>query len=211
MSQNRLPPSTYYEACLIRLRSPTQKGGTLIAEEVTDHATHERCICDSYRRGTFCARCGGQRLHVHDYRERVLRAELGKPVITIVRLVCVACEAIWQILPLFLARHLWRTWKVVHRVLMPDPKTSSASEGQPWPEVPPRTVRRWRQRWLRPALALAQLLATSGPAWAGLAIRLPMDATCAHLVATFAAGYRGEPLAGLAALMYRLQPKFRLM
>jgi hypothetical protein len=213
MSQNRLPPSPYYEACLIRLRSSTQKGGTIIAEEVTDRATHERCICDpdSYRRGTFCARCGGRRLHVHDYRERVLRAELGKPVITIVRLVCVACEAIWQILPLFVARHLWRTWKVVHRVLMPDPKTSSARQGQPWPKVPARTGRRWRQRWLRPALALAQILATSGPAWAGLAIGLPVDATCAHLVAAYAADQVGEPLAGLAALIYRLQPKVRLM
>jgi hypothetical protein len=212
MSQNRLPPSQYYEACLIRLRSPIQKGGTLIAEEVTDHATHERCIYDpdGYRRGTFCARCGGRRLHVHDYRERVLRAELGKPVITSVRLVCVACEAIWQVLPLFVARHLWRTWEVVRRVLMPAAKTSSASEGQPWPKVPPRTVRRWRQRWLRPALALAQILAISG-VWAGLATGLPVDATCADLVVAYAADQVGEPLPGLAALIYRLQPKVRLM
>lgn len=213
MSQNRLPPSpSYYEDCLIRLRSPTQKGGTLIAEEVTDHATHERCICDpdGYRRGIFCARCGGRRLHVHDYRERVLRAEPGKPVITIVRLVCVACEAIWQILPLFVARQLWRTWEVVHRVLMPDPK-SCASERQPWPKVPPRTVWRWRQRWLRPALALTRILASSGPAWAALAIRLPVDATCGDLAATYAADQVGEPLGGLAALIYRLQPKVRLM
>jgi Domain of unknown function (DUF6431) len=213
MSQNRLPPPQYYEACLVRLRSPTQKGGTLIAEEVTDHATHERCLCDpdGYRRRAFCARCGGRRMHVHDYRERVLRAELGKPVTTIVRLLCVACEAIWQILPLFLARHLWRTWTVVRRALMPDPKPSSASERQPWPKVPARTVRRWRQRWLRPALALAQILATFGPAWAALAIRLPVDATCADLVAAYAADQVGEPLAGLAALINRLQPKVRLM
>ncbi len=45
MSQNRLPPPES-EACLFRLRSSTQKGGTLIAEDVTDHATHERRICD---------------------------------------------------------------------------------------------------------------------------------------------------------------------
>ena len=213
MSQNQLPPSQYYEACLVRLRSPTQKGGTIIAEEVTDHAAHERCICDpnGYRQRIFCLRCRGRRLHVHDYRERVQRAEPGKPVITIVRLICVACEAIWQILPLFVARHLWRTWTVVRRALMPDPRTSSASERRPWPKVPPRTVRRWRQRWLRPALALAQILATSGPAWAALANRLPVAATCANLVAEFAAGQVGEPLAGLAALLYRLQPKVRLM
>jgi hypothetical protein len=212
MSQNRLPPPHYYyEACLIRLRSSTQKGGTLIAEEVTDHAAHERCICDpnGYRQ-RFCPRCRGRRLHVHDYRERVLRTELGKPVITIVRLLCVACEAIWQILPLFVARHLWRTWEVVRRVLMPDPKTSSASEGEPRPKVPPRTVRRWRQRWLRPALALAQVLATSGP-WEALAIRLPVDATCGDLVAAYATVQVGEALSSLAALIYRLQPKVRLL
>ena len=212
MSQNRLPPPHYYyEACLIRLRSSTQKGGTLIAEEVTDHATHERSICDpnGYRQ-RFCPRCREPRLHMHDYRGRVLRTEPGKPVITIVRLICVACEAIWQILPLFVARHLWRTWEVVRRVLMPDPKTSSASEGEPWPKVPPRTVRRWRQRWLRPALALAQILATSGP-WEALAIRVPVDATCGDLVAAYAAAQVGEPLSSLAALIDRLQPKFRLM
>ncbi|PYT72374.1 MAG: hypothetical protein DMG39_10140 [Acidobacteria bacterium] len=80
MSQNRLPPPES-EACLFRLRSSTQKGGTLIAEEVTDHAAHERRICDpdGYR-PAFCPRCGERRLHVHDYRERVLRAEPGKPV-----------------------------------------------------------------------------------------------------------------------------------
>lgn len=210
MSQNQLTPPPYYEACLVRLRSPTQKGGTIIAEEVTDQATHERCLCNPHDYWPpFCPRCRGRRWHVHEYRERVLRAELGQPVITIVRLICVACEAIWQILPLFLARHLWRTWEVVRRVLLPDCKTSPASKGLPWPKVPPRTVRRWRQRWLRPALALAQILATSG--WAALAMRLPVTATCANLVAEFAAGQVGDPLAGLAALIYRLQPKVRLM
>jgi hypothetical protein len=102
MSQNQLPPPEY-EACLFRLRSSTQKGGTLIAEDVTDHATHERRISDpdGYRL-PFCPRCGKGPLHVHDYRERVLRAELRKPVAPIVRLICVSCEAIWQILPLYI-------------------------------------------------------------------------------------------------------------
>jgi hypothetical protein len=212
MNQNRLPPPQY-EACLVRVRSSTQKGGTLIAEEVTDHATHGRRICDpdGYR-PAFCPRCGGRRLYVHDYRERALRAEPGKPVTRIVRLVCVSCEAIWQILPLFIARHLWRTWNVVRHTLMPDHKTSSPSEPQHWPKVPLRTVRRWRQRWLRPALTLVQILAASGQAaWAALATRLPVDATCADLVATYAHEHVGQPLAGLAALVYRLQPKVRLL
>jgi hypothetical protein len=212
MSQNRLPPPES-EACLFRLRSSTQKGDTLIAEDVTDHAAHERRICDpdGYR-PAFCPCCGERRLHVHDYRERVLRAEPGKPVAMIVRLLCVACGAIWQILPLFIARHLWRTWNVVRHTLMPHHEASSPSEPQHWPKVPRRTVRRWRARWLRPALALAQILAASGKAaWAALATQLPPDATCADLVAAYAREHFSQPLAGLAALVYRLQPKVRLM
>jgi hypothetical protein len=212
MSQNRLPPPEF-EACLFRLRSSTQKGGTVIAEDVPDHATHEQRVCDHSYRLPFCPRCGWLVLHVHDYRERGLRAEPGKPVARIVRFECVSCEAIWQILPLFIARHLWRTWNVVRHALM-DGKASSPSEPQHWPKVPPRTVRRWRARWLRPALALAQILAASGQAaWAALATHLPTDtdATCADLVVAYAREQVSQPLAGLAALVYRLQPKVRLM
>jgi hypothetical protein len=77
MSRDRLPPP-HQEACLVRLRSSSQKGGTIIAEDVTDRATHERRVCDpdGYR-PPFCPNCGGRTLHVHDYRERVLRAEPG--------------------------------------------------------------------------------------------------------------------------------------
>jgi hypothetical protein len=210
MSQNRLPPPES-EACLFQLRSSTQKGGTLIAEEVIDHHMHERRICDpdGYRPPS-CPRCGELRLHVHDYRERVLRAEAGKPVTMIVRLMCVSCKAIWQILPRFIARHLWRTWNVVTHTLMPE--AGPPSELQHWPKVPLRTVRRWRARWLRPALALAQILAASGKAaWATLATELPTDATCADLVFAYAREHVGQPLAALAALLYRLQPKVRLM
>jgi hypothetical protein len=44
-----LPPEE--EDCLFRLRSSTQKGGTLICEEVTDLAEHEKRIYsrDGYR------------------------------------------------------------------------------------------------------------------------------------------------------------------
>jgi len=91
MSQNRLPPPGS-EACLVRLRPSSQKGGTLIAEDVTDRATHDRRICnpDGYR-PPFCPSCGEMRLHVHDYRERMLLAEPDTPVATIVRHECVAC------------------------------------------------------------------------------------------------------------------------
>jgi hypothetical protein len=213
MSQDQLTPPGL-EACLFRLRPSTQKGGTLIAEDVTDRTTHERRLWDpdGYRPAV-CPKCGASRLHVHDYRERVLRAQPGTPVVIIVRHKCVACGAIWQILPCFLARHLWRTWEVVAHALKLDhgPPTPGPPEG--WPKVPRRTVQRWRARWLRPVLALAQILAASGQAaWAALAGRLRPDATCADLVAAYADQDPGpHPLAAVAALLYRLQPKVRLM
>ncbi|SRR6266849_5497070 len=213
MSQDRLPPPDP-EACLVRLRPSTQKGGTIIAEDVTERATHERRICDpdGYR-PPFCPACGERHLHVHDYRERVLRAEPDTPVGTIVRHACVACRAIWQVLPAFIARHLWRTWRVVAHTLTPDAGRPAAAEAPRWPKVPGRTARRWRARWRRPARVLRHILAASGAAaWAELAGRVRPDATCGDLVAAYAAAAPpGQPVAALAALVYRLQPKVRLM
>ena len=67
MSRHRLPP-VEREACLVRLRSSSQKGGTIIVEDVTELATHDRRICDpdGYR-PPFCPNCGEETLHVHDY------------------------------------------------------------------------------------------------------------------------------------------------
>ena len=113
--------------CLVRLRPSSQKGGTILAEDVTDLATHDRRICDpdGYR-PPFCPSCGARRLHVHDYRERVLRAEPLEPVARVVRHECVGCAAVWQVLPAFIARHLWRSWQVVERVLTDSRPTASA-------------------------------------------------------------------------------------
>jgi len=214
MSQDRLPPPDH-EACLVRLRPSSQKGGTIIAEDVTDRATHERRICnpDGYR-PAFCPNCGDTTLHVHDYRERVLRAEPGAPVARVVRHACVGCEAIWQILPAFIARCLWRTWRVIEHTLTGAGPPPAARETR-WPPVPARTQRRWQARWLRPAQELAQVLATSGEAtWAALTTALAPAARCAELVAAYAhasATPAGQPLASVAALVYRLQPRVRLM
>jgi len=214
MSQNRLPPPDP-EACLVRLRRSTQKGGTLIAEDVTDWATHERRICDpdGYR-PPWCPTCGGRDLHVHDYRERVLRAEPETPVATIVRHACVTCQAIWQVLPALIARHLWRTWRTVAHTLVPD-AAEAPTDPPRWPKVPPRTTRRWHARWQRPAHALIQTLTSSGAAaWARLASLLPAGATCRDVVLAYARqhGARvGLAVTALAALIYRLQPRIRLM
>ena len=215
MSQDRLPPPEQ-EACLVRLRPSSQKGGTIVAEDVADLATHERRLCDpAGYRPRFCPRCGGTILHVHDYRERVLRAEPGKPRASVVRHECVSCEAIWQILPIFLARHLWRTWRVVEHAMTGGSATVEDGGSGRWPAVPERTRRRWRARWVRPARFVVQVLATSGEAaWAALVRPLAEAATCAELVAAYAAATTtaaGHLLAAVAALLYRLQPSVRLM
>jgi hypothetical protein len=204
------------EACLVRLRSSSQKGGTIIAEDVTDLETHERRLCDpdGYRPRS-CPRCGGSTLHVHDYRWRVLRADPSGPVTSILRYVCVGCAAIWQTLPAFIARHLWRGWRVVGHALTGAEPARVGGEVRRWPAVPGRTVRRWRQRWLRPARFLAQVLAACGePMWAALAGVLTAGATCADLVAAYADATMtaaGHVLASVAALLYRLLPKVRLL
>jgi hypothetical protein len=132
----------------------------------------------------------------------------------VVRHECVGCDAIWQILPAFIARHLWRSWRVVERVLTVSGPTAQA-ETRRWPAVPERTRRRWRARWFRPAQYLVQVLATCGePAWSALVGTLTAKATCAELVGAYAdaqATVAGQRLAAVAALVYRLQPKVRLV
>jgi hypothetical protein len=199
----------------VRLRPSTQKGGTLIAEDVTEWATHDRRICDpdGYRPPT-CPTCGGSPLHIHDYRERVLRAEPTMPVARIVRLACVPCGAIWQVLPAFIARHLWRTWPTVAHMLVPD-AASAPTVSPPWPKVPVRTVCRWRARWQRPAHALVQIMTASGAAvWAALVSLLAPDATCCDVVLMYArqdGSCLSRAVAAVAALINRLQPRVRLM
>jgi len=215
MSQDRLPPPEH-EACLSRLRPSSQKGGTIIAEDVTERCEHERRICnpDAYR-PRFCPNCGGTRLHVHDYRRRVLRAEPAEPIAKVVRHECVGCTAIWQVLPAFVARHLWRTWSVVEHTLTGAGRPPVTAGTRRWPSVPKRTRRRWCARWLRPAHLLAQILAACGDgAWADLTSAMAPPATCADFVTAYAdaqATPAGQLLAAVAALIYRLQPMVRLM
>jgi len=73
VSQDRLPPPEG-EACLVRLRPSSQKGGTIVAEDVTELATHEVRLSDpdGYR-PAFCPGCRGTTLHIHDYREKAGR------------------------------------------------------------------------------------------------------------------------------------------
>jgi hypothetical protein len=210
-----LPPPEP-ESCLITSRVSRFKGGTLIAEDVGDLATHSRRICDpdGYRPDS-CPRCHGEVLHVHCYPERHPRGEMGMPpVIRIVQYVCAhdGCRATWRILPLFLARHLWRVWRTVERAVAPQQDMPTPAQHLPIPE---RTRSRWRDRLRASARVLVALLAVSGAgALEALAMQVGLDGTRAELVDASipvigAAG--GARLASLAALVHRLERGLRLV
>jgi len=217
MSHDRLPPPDP-EGCLVHRCPSSQKGGTLVAEDVSDRKTHERRLRDpdGYRPER-CPRCGHPVLHVHDYRERKLYAEPGEPddtgksVAKVVVHQCAAepCRATWRILPLYIARHLWRSWPVVETETLGLPRKADA------PRVPERTARRWRSRLRSAARQLVQALATSGSAiLTTLAQKLGLDGTRGDLVVGYAAAVHvgaGERLASPAALVHRLCPGVRLM
>ncbi len=193
------PPPKYLE----QPYASSQKGGTLIAEDVIDLETHERRLCDpdGYR-PSCCPRCGHGVLHVHDYRSRVLLADLEKAAITVVRYRCVGadCGARWLALPLLLARHLWRRWEVVQTTML-------GRRPVKWPAVPARTGRRWRARWRMAGRRLTQVLAASGsPALEAAAQRLGLWATRRDVVLAL-----GLTLSCAAALVHRLAPGVRLM
>lgn len=201
-------------SCLITSRVSRYRGGTLIAEDVGDLAGHARRICnpDEYRPAA-CPRCDGEVLHVHCYPERHPRGEAGMPpVVRVVQYICAAegCRATWRILPLFLARHLWRAWRTVERAVRgADMGASSAS-----PAIPERTRARWRERLASSARALVVLLAVSGGAeLEGLAMDVGLDGTRAKLVEVYAAAAVGgaAALAPLAGLVHRLERGLRLM
>jgi ribosomal protein S27AE len=193
----------------------SQKGGTLIAEDVTDRATHDLRLRspDGYR-PSWCPRCGHGVLHVHDYPERKLFAEPADPerpaaVVRVVRHECASCGATWRTLPAFLARHLWRSWAVVEAVTVGGPPPADQ------PEVPERTQRRWAARLGSAAALLVQMLATSAQAvLEKVASAVGLLATREELVIAHEAhtgAARGWRLATLAALVHRLLPGVRLM
>jgi hypothetical protein len=205
------PPAA--EVCLVTARS-ANKGGTRIAEDVGDVATHLRRLAQhgGYRPDR-CPRCLCTTLHVHSYPTRLLRADGGDtPVVRVVQYICTRadCGATWRILPLFLARHLSRTWRTVERTVKPV-DTPSPREG---PTVPARTERRWRSRLACSARVVALLLTVSGSAALAAISTGGLDSTRGDLVdrhAEAASIAPGARLATLAALVDRLEQGIRLM
>ena len=220
-----VPPAA--EECLVQGRVGKYKGGTLIAEEVGELGVHRERVADpdGYR-PEVCARCLHGRLHIHSYPERRLLADGGgAPVVRIVQYICAdsQCGATWRVVPLFLARHLWRTWRTVERVVRPveTPELAEATDSgraRDGPPVPGRTQRRWRGRFSSAARLLVVLLATSGSAvLAAIAVSTGLGATRGELVAAHACAASaatsapGARLATLAALVHRLERGIRLM
>ena len=209
MSQQRLPPPEP-APCLVRPYPSSQKGGTLIAEQVTDRDEHRRRLCapDGYR-PVECPRCHHLVLHVHDHLDRALWADSIEVKVGIVRYKCAGCGAIWRILPAFVARHLWRSWDTVeaHTLSAPAPPTQ--------PRVPERTLARWRERLMASAMVLVQLFAGSWDALlVGVARVVGHEGTRKELVRAYAADAvkgLGNPLALVAGLVHRLMPGVRLM
>ena len=200
-----LPPEP--EACLTRPYPSSQKGGTLIAEDVFDLETHSRRLdsLDLYRPRA-CPRCGA-RVHIHDSRVRGL---VGDPAVSteVPRFRCADredCGATWQILPAFIARRLWRSWRVVEE----------AVESPQRSPVPERTRRRWQTRLAAAGRLLVATLTTAArQVWDALATAAGLGCTRLELVREYRVALlpaSGECLAELAGLIHRLAPGVRLM
>jgi hypothetical protein len=179
---------------------------------VADGAAHRHLVCDpdGYRPDV-CPRCAHGRLHAHDFRARLLRQEEGDgaAVLVIRRYRCIGCGAVWRILPRFVARLLWRSWRVIETRTIGPPPSAAA------PTVPARTVQRWRSRLAAAALLLGEVMREGGSELLGVAAAAFKPAmTRLEAVTAYAAALAVVPggrLAGLAATVHRLSPGVRLM
>lgn len=212
MTDHRSPPPPP-EMCLVRsYASRCVHGGTLIAEDVTDLATHERLLRTGGYRPPRCPPCGGS-LHIHGYRLRVLPAS-GLGSATVVRFRCAdreRCGAVFLVLPAWIARHLWRTWKTVEETCG---QREKGEEKAP-PIVPARTASRWRARLAASGMAVILALGQSALGDA-LATRCGLDGARHEVVAAYAGvatppPRRGQLFASIAAVTHRGAPGIRLM
>ncbi len=218
MTEDRSPPPEA-EACLCRRYPSSQKGGTLICPSVTDLATHDRWLASGRYRPARCPRCGAE-THVHDYRLRWMREDPATSRSTeVARFRCArrACRAVWQVLPAFLARHLWRAWQTVERVVL-RPPAAPDDEPAPAPEspIPLRTRQRWAARLASAGRTLVVALAAAGSSLlAAVAGAVGLQGTRGELVEQYLRRVggirRGERLAALAEHVHRIAPGLRLM
>jgi hypothetical protein len=234
MSQERLAPQQPAD-CLIQSRKSSCKGGTLIAAEVWTLEEHRQQLGERYAsyRGLVggCPTCGWAKLHVHDYRERKVLQALLVVVVTVVRFICVnpQCGATWQLLPAFVARHLWWRWRTVEQETAAEaagctpehspsatPLEVAPSSGMAIDRVPStRTRQRWLERLRASAAQLVQLMASGVGKTVQAAMRaLQGDSTRAELVQWYGQAMgiaRGRRYAAVAALVHDLERGIRLM
>lgn len=207
MTRKRVPPPQEAE-CLSRPYPSSQKGGTLVAEDVHDLLTHRLRLADpdGYR-PIDCPSCGHGVLHVHDYRCRVCQ-EPGVPTVRIVRYRCKGCGGRWQVLPAFIPRHLHFHWLIVEscsREALDEPAQSPSPTRARAPSGD--TLRRWVARLVSCGRMLAQLLATSAESTLVTAAQaLGLEPTRHEVVEGL-----GRSFAQVAAFVHRLLPGVRLM
>ncbi len=158
---------------------------------------------DGYR-PALCEHCGCRRLHGHGRRVRVLAGD-GLGSLEIRRYRCVECRAVWQVLPGFLARRLWRRWDVVDDALREKRRVGR-------PLVPGRTRRRWRSRLRSDGRRVRHVLTTTGRAELQAVVgRVPVACTRGDVLAAYREQAPGRALAELAALLHRAAPGLRMM
>lgn len=197
-------------------------GGTLIAEDVLDLATHARRLCDpdGYRPRR-CPHCDGDTLHVHDYVERKALGNPGAVPVRVVRFRCArkVCHATWRVLPAFIPRSLWYSWRVVELATLigepcpppaPSPPTAAPSPS-PW------TMTRWHVRLASSARLLVQVFATLTTLLLTAMIATladGLDATRSALVSAYAVAMKipaGRWIPAVAGHVHRVAPGLRLM
>jgi hypothetical protein len=138
-------------------------------------------------------------------------------LITVVRFLCYSCEATWQMLPAFVARHLPRSWQTVERaVSRPRPAPITAEDSLPSVKmIPERTSRRWLTRLVASAALLVVTLSTAEmPVLTTVACAVGLGGTRRELVdvhTRICLVPAGQRLMQLAALLHRLAPGVRLM
>lgn len=140
-------------------------------------------------------------MHVHEYRTRKPRGDESlPPTVTVLRFRCAACMAVWLVLPVFLARHLWRVWTTVGVILGGERRRGVA--------VPRQTRLRWKERLATAGRKLTSVLVTAGEQLAAVAVRLGLDPSRQEVVDALGGV---EQLAPIAALIDRLAPAVRVM
>ncbi len=192
---------------------PGQMGGTRIAEDVTDLATHrERARSPDGYRPARCPHCG-RVPRGHGIRSRVLRDQPDSASEDIRRYRCRPCRAVWQVLPAFLARHLHRTWGAVQSRLVA--AGALKATGAEWRvRSKPTTLARWRSRLETSAVTVTQSLVEAA---VGVSVIVEVvGIVCSRQVLIEALGDHGvtsapRKLQELACLVHRITPGLRLM